>query len=126
MHTEGINPKITRMANQIAMFMESKPEAEGIEGLSSHINDFWEPGKSAALIQLDSIRPEPPPPGLQTGTQASASTCPAQSVMRPSISSPAAKGAASSRKRAWKTSPRIVTASASGPNSLRDSGYCAL
>lgn len=35
--------KITRMANQIAMFMETKPEAEGVAGLAAHINDFWEP-----------------------------------------------------------------------------------
>ncbi|MCL4068741.1 formate dehydrogenase subunit delta [Pseudomonas sp. GX19020] len=52
MQTDGINPKITRMANQIAMFMESKPEAEGIEGLSSHINDFWEPRMRRQFFQL--------------------------------------------------------------------------
>ena len=52
MQTETINPKITRMANQIAMFMESKPEAEGIEGLSSHINDFWEPRMRRQFFQL--------------------------------------------------------------------------
>lgn len=43
MQSDQIIPKITRMANQISQFMESKPEAEGIEGLSNHINDFWEP-----------------------------------------------------------------------------------
>lgn len=35
--------KIIRMANQISMFMESKPHAEGVELCASHINDFWEP-----------------------------------------------------------------------------------
>ena len=35
--------KLVYMANQIAKFMESKPHEEGISGLSSHINDFWEP-----------------------------------------------------------------------------------
>jgi len=35
--------KITHMANQIALFMESKPRAEGLSGFASHINDFWEP-----------------------------------------------------------------------------------
>jgi formate dehydrogenase subunit delta len=35
--------KITRMANDIAKFMESKPHAEGVALLASHINDFWEP-----------------------------------------------------------------------------------
>jgi formate dehydrogenase subunit delta len=35
--------KIVRMANDIAKFMESKPHAEGVTLLASHINDFWEP-----------------------------------------------------------------------------------
>lgn len=35
--------KIIRMANQIALFMESKPHDEGAAGLAAHINDFWEP-----------------------------------------------------------------------------------
>lgn len=35
--------KIIRMANQIALFMETKPHEEGLAGLASHINDFWEP-----------------------------------------------------------------------------------
>jgi len=35
--------KLVHMANQIAKFMESKPHAEGVTGLASHVNDFWEP-----------------------------------------------------------------------------------
>lgn len=35
--------KLLRMANQIAIFMESKPHAEGVALCASHINDFWEP-----------------------------------------------------------------------------------
>lgn len=35
--------KLIYMANQIALFMESKPHAEGVAGVASHINDFWEP-----------------------------------------------------------------------------------
>ncbi len=35
--------KIIHMANQIALFMESKPHDEGVAGFASHINDFWEP-----------------------------------------------------------------------------------
>lgn len=35
--------KLIYMANQIAMFMESKPHAKGVEGVASHINDYWEP-----------------------------------------------------------------------------------
>ena len=43
--------KITRMANQIAQFMESKPHAEGVSLLASHINDFWEPRMRRQLFQ---------------------------------------------------------------------------
>ncbi|WP_253944118.1 formate dehydrogenase subunit delta [Pseudogemmobacter hezensis] len=62
MQADQINPKIARMANQIAMFMESKPEAEGVEGLSSHINDFWEPRMRRQFFALvdaggDGLRP---------------------------------------------------------------------
>lgn len=44
--------KITHMANQIALFMESKPHAEGIEGFASHINDFWEPRMRRQFFEL--------------------------------------------------------------------------
>ena len=42
-HHEGPHAKLIYMANQIAKFMESKPHAEGVALLASHINDFWEP-----------------------------------------------------------------------------------
>ena len=35
--------KIIRMANQIAAFMQSKPEAEALAGFAAHLNDFWAP-----------------------------------------------------------------------------------
>lgn len=35
--------KLIYMANQISMFMESKPYAEGVTGVADHINDYWEP-----------------------------------------------------------------------------------
>ena len=35
--------KLVRMANQIATFFKSQPEAERIKGVSNHINKFWEP-----------------------------------------------------------------------------------
>jgi len=35
--------KLVHMANQISLFMESKPHAEGVTSLAGHINDFWEP-----------------------------------------------------------------------------------
>lgn len=44
--------KIVRMANDIAKFMESKPHAEGMTLLASHINDFWEPRMRRQLFQL--------------------------------------------------------------------------
>jgi formate dehydrogenase subunit delta len=43
--------KIVRMANDIAKFMESKPHAEGVQLLASHINDFWEPRMRRQLFQ---------------------------------------------------------------------------
>ena len=44
--------KLITMANQIARFMESKPHAEGVSGLASHINDFWEPRMRRQLFEL--------------------------------------------------------------------------
>ena len=43
--------KLVHMANQIATFMESKPHAEGVAGLASHINDFWEPRMRRQLFE---------------------------------------------------------------------------
>lgn len=44
--------KLIHMANQIAKFMESKPHDEGLAGLSSHINDFWEPRMRKHLFEV--------------------------------------------------------------------------
>ena len=44
--------KIARMANQIAQFMESKPQEEGLAGLAAHINDYWEPRMRSQLFAL--------------------------------------------------------------------------
>ena len=44
--------KLIYMANQISKFMESKPHAEGVAGLSSHINDFWEPRMRRHLFEV--------------------------------------------------------------------------
>ncbi|MDQ0456598.1 formate dehydrogenase subunit delta [Rhizobium paknamense] len=35
--------KLVRMANQIATFFKSQPEAERVPGIATHINKFWEP-----------------------------------------------------------------------------------
>jgi formate dehydrogenase subunit delta len=45
-------PKLIYMANQIAKFMESKPHDEGLAGLASHINDFWEPRMRRHLFEV--------------------------------------------------------------------------
>jgi formate dehydrogenase subunit delta len=44
--------RIARMANDIAKFMESKPHDEGVAGLASHINDFWEPRMRKQLFDV--------------------------------------------------------------------------
>ena len=44
--------KLVHMANQIASFMDSKPHAEGVAGLASHINDYWEPRMRRQLFDL--------------------------------------------------------------------------
>jgi formate dehydrogenase subunit delta len=40
------------MANQIATFFESMPEARGIDGVALHINDNWEPRMRRQLFQI--------------------------------------------------------------------------
>lgn len=44
--------KLIYMANQIAKFMESKPHDQGLAGLASHINDFWEPRMRSHLFEV--------------------------------------------------------------------------
>jgi formate dehydrogenase subunit delta len=44
--------KITRMANDIAKFMESKPHYEGVALFASHINDFWDPRMRRQLFEI--------------------------------------------------------------------------
>ena len=51
-HDTTWQTKLITMANQIARFMESKPHAEGVEGLANHINDFWEPRMRRQLFEL--------------------------------------------------------------------------
>ncbi len=44
--------KLIRMANQIAVFMASKPEVAAAAGLAAHISDYWEPRMRRALLRL--------------------------------------------------------------------------
>ena len=62
MSHDAPHAKLVYMANQIAKFMESKPHDQGIEGLASHINDFWEPRMRRHLFEVldaggNSLRP---------------------------------------------------------------------
>ena len=41
-HASGTDT-LVRMANQIADFFQSYPEAEGVEGVATHIKKFWDP-----------------------------------------------------------------------------------
>lgn len=43
MSLDNTNGKLVRMANQIATFFKSQPEAERVQGVATHINKFWEP-----------------------------------------------------------------------------------
>jgi formate dehydrogenase subunit delta len=43
---------IVRMANQIATFFASMPEAERAPGVATHINKFWEPRMRSELFAL--------------------------------------------------------------------------
>jgi len=44
--------KLIHMANQIALFMESKPHDEGVAGVAGHINDFWEPRMRQQFVAM--------------------------------------------------------------------------
>ena len=49
MSLDNTNGKLVRMANQIATFFKSQPEAERVPGIATHINKFWEPRMRKAL-----------------------------------------------------------------------------
>jgi formate dehydrogenase subunit delta len=44
--------KLIYMANQIATFFESMPEAKGLAGVAQHINDNWEPRMRRQLFAI--------------------------------------------------------------------------
>ena len=46
------NGKLVRMANQIAVFFKSQPEAERVEGVATHINKFWEPRMRRQFFEI--------------------------------------------------------------------------
>jgi formate dehydrogenase subunit delta len=52
MSHDAAHAKLVYMANQIAKFMESKPQDQGVAGLAAHINDFWEPRMRRHLFEV--------------------------------------------------------------------------
>ena len=44
--------KIVRMANQIATFFNSQPEADRAKGVATHINKFWDPRMRRQLFEI--------------------------------------------------------------------------
>ncbi|CAN7436515.1 formate dehydrogenase subunit delta [Rhizobium sp. LjRoot98] len=52
MSLDNTNGKLVRMANQIATFFKSQPEAERVAGIATHINKFWEPRMRKAFFEL--------------------------------------------------------------------------
>jgi formate dehydrogenase subunit delta len=44
--------KLIHMANQIATFFATKPEAEALAGIAEHINAYWEPRMRLQLFTL--------------------------------------------------------------------------
>jgi len=54
--------RIIHEANQIALFMETMPKDERVDGVANHINDYWEPRirrKFFALVEegVEGFRP---------------------------------------------------------------------
>ena len=52
MSLDHTNAKLVRMANQIATFFKSQPEAERVHGVATHINKFWEPRMRKVFFEL--------------------------------------------------------------------------
>ncbi len=44
--------KLVYMANQIATFFASQPEAERVDRVADHIHDFWEPRMRRQLFAI--------------------------------------------------------------------------
>ena len=44
--------KLERMANQIASFYLTQPEAERVPAVTKHLKDFWEPRMKKQLFEM--------------------------------------------------------------------------
>lgn len=108
MSHDQTNAKLVRMANQIATFFHSQPQAERAEGVATHINKFWEPrmrrtffdlldqgdaGFDALVVEASRLikRPNAGSEGVGTGRDAAAGapggkgTAAGESLSEPSI-----------------------------------------
>jgi formate dehydrogenase subunit delta len=52
MSNSNADEKLVRMANQIATFFLSQPEATRIDGIATHINKFWEPRMRRRFLEI--------------------------------------------------------------------------
>ncbi|MDE1992362.1 MAG: formate dehydrogenase subunit delta [Rhizobiaceae bacterium] len=44
--------KLVYMANQIATFFKTQPQAEAAQGVATHINKFWEPRMRRQFFEI--------------------------------------------------------------------------
>ncbi|WP_425093247.1 formate dehydrogenase subunit delta [Tropicimonas sp. S265A] len=57
--------KTIRMANQIATFFDSQPQATRVTSVAAHLNDFWDPRMRAQLLEMLEADPSPFHPLVQ-------------------------------------------------------------
>jgi formate dehydrogenase subunit delta len=48
--------KLTHMANQIALFFESKPHDQAVQGVAAHLNAYWEPRMRQQFLAMAEAR----------------------------------------------------------------------
>ncbi len=44
--------ELIRMANQIADFFQSYPQARAVDGVATHVRDFWDPRMKEQISSL--------------------------------------------------------------------------
>lgn len=72
--------KLIRMANQIATFFESQPEAAPA-AIAAHINDFWEPRMRAQLLAIGAAGDSAP----HATEEPAGAGAPQPTAMRPAV-----------------------------------------
>lgn len=61
--------KIARMANQIAVYFRSYPEAEAVAGVAEHVKAFWTPAMLAQLYAIADEKAQPLDPLVIAATR---------------------------------------------------------